>query len=246
MSDEERNKKVFQNREIEPSGEAWNKLESLLDSVDAQEKKKRIFWRRPLIAWASVAAVTILLVLSYFIQQPTERILETPSSQVVWEKVPQEKENQPSQAQEKKAEIVPSAEKELVTQSPLMESKKITSVEKVIPKTEAKNERNIAISTIKTEKKVEKSEIVFHSPDDSILLNKKPEQQLNENLSIAFEDTPLKLNSEKESIQLNPEGLLSQIEDEIYWEENPNLLEKIEDKLEQIQLVFSKRNQKKE
>lgn len=157
-------------REIEPSSEAWKKLETKLD---AEQPKKRN------VAWYYMAAsfVGILILSSVFLSRNNEN----PKSQIVNENIERRDIESQSEIITKNSEVEKIASEEVDLEKDNTKSKKDENTDLIKPVQQEKSaiekkfkkDKVIAKTTDKTEEKQAPEFDIHNSKDEEVLFNQK-------------------------------------------------------------------------
>lgn len=224
-------KSQMEDREITPSNELWDRLEAQLDSQETPTAK-------PYKLWLSIAAsLLILLSVSYFLFKNSPQ----PESTIV---------------QHKEA-IKPASKKENIEQPiPKMDTIKrfytkykpeVKIQEEMKEVKEVPNIIDPASKPILASPKTEVKEIVLienEIPEISDTIDEKEiyeKMSTDELLALALKKRAL---LKQQKIAINADKLLRQIEDEIYEEKSPDLLDRLTNQLKSIQMALAERNEK--
>lgn len=214
-------------REIEPSAQAWDRLNTML-TVNEKPKKK--------FPWFLVAAsfIGFVFLITFFENKNNEFIFPKNQNSVV--------------NQNQKLEI--NSEKNVQTDIIL----KSNSEEKVVLNN-VKQTKNIIqnrVSVIKNNQiqilnddQIAKQEIVVELPSNEF---KKQDLISNQNQIVKTEIinfNPEILNTEPKKIKINASTLLSQVDDEVRNEYQQNIFQKIGTNFQAVKVAFVERNLKK-
>ena len=230
-------KNKLEQREIQPSIDAWAKLESQLDEVMPQKKT-------PKFSWIGIAAsMVILLSISIWVYlnsiNSQQDLNQKEISNVQLENTEEESNNEHPNAAEtvEIPEIVPK-----LNQPGIIE-KTPTIVLSKSPKKEIYALENSRDFRLENEDTIPKDEIAQTLIEERVISIKQPNMKSSDELLIS---ALKKRNfSDDKSIAINSKRLLNSVEDEIYEEKSPDLLEKLTDKLKSVQVAFAERNQPK-
>ncbi|MDO5655339.1 MAG: hypothetical protein Q4G27_04290 [Flavobacteriaceae bacterium] len=224
-------KNKLEEREIQPSENAWARLEGLLDA-EIPEKKSRNF-----LPWAIAATFLLLFGIAFFVfnQNPTQPTLTKIPAQTDSE--PQNEGNLiPNKTENSTILLDENQEKSESQIERFVHSNTKKNTEKLSPVSENISETSLIVheQVPKPEMEVtvletEKTPIAESLSSDEMLVNSLRKKRLQQDSKIA-------VNSEK---------LLNTVEDEIYEKRKPDLLERLTDKLKSVQMVLSERNEQK-
>lgn len=231
MSDQEKHiKSNMEAREISPSDSAWERLETQLEAHQPAKQKPRFLWL------GIAASLLILFSVGYFFLYQ-----ETPDKTPV---ITNQNTDKQIIIKEKKEDFVPKYEAKdsehlivnkpkILVENPSYSKEKISvPMEKLNPiadEPSPKTEETILVENVKP-------------------LQIEPEKEVNSYEKISSDELlanawkKCKLMNEQK-IAINSDKLLNHIEDEIYEEKSPDILERLTNQIKSIQLALSERNE---
>lgn len=229
-------KSKMEKRELDVSSSAWDKLESQLNDEQATSSshKKGFYWM------GIAASICLFIMLGALLFNQEKQTPITPS--IV-------KEDIKKIEKAKNIDIQPTLSPKLVVNKTINNAKEhIQKKEiKTLQPIETKKQEVLKIKELDLIQ-VEKEEKLIAVNQDSILEttemvttktdNKTPEEYLAE----ALMKNRL---TKSQKLVVNQENLLDHVEDEIYEEKSPTILQKITEQAKKFQVAFSERNQAK-
>ncbi|WP_291146387.1 hypothetical protein [Flavobacterium sp. UBA7680] len=222
-------------RKIEPSEKAWDRLDAML-SV-AEETKKPRKNRKWLYIAASI--VGFLLVGTFFFNQKKDAI-ETPKTVVIEENIKKDSVAKPvlNKVESVQTEIV-IAEKS-PTETAAQKSNKQENNSNQTPNKTIKNESNqIAESSVIIKNNQEKQ-----SNTNPIAITENPKKENTDQLLEAAEKTVLAQSSVKKSkVKINASDLLNQVDGELELSFREKVITKVNKNYQTVKVALANRNQ---
>lgn len=228
-------KKSLQERELQPSAQAWDRLDAMLTVAEEKKAKKVFFWNPKYIA---IAAAFVLIGTLVFINADNENIKETNSVVI--------KENEPKQVKENNAIILPESQQQVATIETVNTAEKEEQIgksqtnQKVLP-----NQNSILSKKINHQSKSVLNNQETKQEIAEVEISKTKEKQIILSVSdsdlLAIVDNASKTNSEK-TIQINSRNMLFQVTSEINQEYRETNFQKLKRNFETVKVAISNRN----
>ena len=223
-------KNKLDNREIQPSAQAWDKLEAMLT---AQERPKKKFpWF--LIAASLIGIVFLMTILFKSNVLTTNEIeIQNKNSVVTNDTILSTEKTAFDKLNAQKENVVAVANEQPTSNQQLNSKKKRVSI--------IKNNQNQEVATINkpiNEKSLE------NNIDESA-----KQKESNEPIEIAdiqlFDENKNNIELEKSTLKVNASALLSQVDDELRRERQLTIFQKIGNNLQTVRTLVAERNIKK-
>jgi lipopolysaccharide export LptBFGC system permease protein LptF len=222
-------------REIQPSAQAWDKLDAMLSKAENKKQKSKYTWYY--IA-ASIAGFMFIGLVLYYNQETTNPILNQHQNSVVEINTNKEKSSIKKQSVEKEASV--KVEESLIKESTI-ESKNLKEA--------------VAISknrTLKSDKYLENKQKVIEQSDNLVLEeNKIQKEQISnnetinqtENIATIEADISQKVVKRKSRLKIDPQALLSQVDGELELTFREKAIKSITKNFNQAKEALAVRNQ---
>ncbi|RZJ99155.1 MAG: hypothetical protein EOO46_22835 [Flavobacterium sp.] len=219
-------------REIQPSANAWDRLDAMLSVADVTDNTKAKIERKSKYRWMYVAATLLgfILISTVFLFQ-TEEMIDAPTEKVVFE------ENRNSN---------PPVLEEIVT---------VSSTEKVVVnhvKSKANSTTQKTNKSFPSERVIEKSnEVVAENSNATIIensskINQKTEVKVNAASLLASVDRvnmPNKIELQnKTNIKVNSNELLTQVDNELELSFREKVQQSFNKKYREVKVAVTQRN----
>jgi hypothetical protein len=228
-------KNSLQNRELQPSAKAWDRLDAMLTVAEEKKVKKVFFWNPKYLA---IAAAFVLIGTLVFINADNSKIKETNS--VV------NKENEPIQLKENNAIILPELQQQVATTETINTAEK----EERIGRTQTNqkglpNQNSILSQQINHQSKNVLDNQTTNQELAEAIIPKAKENKTILSVSdadlLAMVDNASKTNHEK-TIQINSRSMLFQVTSEINQEYRETNFQKLKRNFETVKVAISNRN----
>ncbi|MDQ6472565.1 hypothetical protein RB619_18135 [Flavobacterium sp. LHD-80] len=222
-------------REIEPSNKAWDRLDAMLSVAEEKPKKKNRKW-----LYIAASVVGFLLVGTFFFNQK-ENTVETPKNAVV------EKETEKDSVEEPILNNIDSSKTEIaVSENPSKE-------------TLNKEEKNNQNPSIQKSNKINKNESNQIAESSIIIKNNQEKKSVNNQTTIV--ETPKKENVDqlldsaektivaensakpKAKIKVNANDLLNQVDGELEQSFREKVITKVNKNYQTVKVTLANRNQ---
>lgn len=230
------------NREIQPSANAWDRLDAMLSVADVTDNTKAKVERKSKYRWMFVAATLLgfILISTVFLFQ-TDEMIDAPTQQVVFdtnvdvEQNSEEDGNSNPTVLEKILKVAPT-EKAVVNHAKFITNPTTQKANKSLP----------------SEKVIEKSnEVVAENSNATVLenstkINYKSEVKINaETLlaSVEKSNVPNKIELQNQTnIKVNPNELLTKVDDELELSFREKVQQSFNKKYREVKVAVSQRN----
>ena len=226
-------KQNLEQREIQPSQKAWENLENLLDENNpTQIRYSTKFW-----LGLAASVLLIFLTVGIFILEKNSSITD---KQVVKEKYDEKikvQENSIDLEKDTKQTIAKS-ELEVISTQDVAKQDLLKSVVLKQPN----SIHTINSNDEKIVEKVEKKPEIMISQKSIVASDTLKSYKLKSSDVLLADALKRKRNDSNQIVSVNRKNLLDQVEDDIYAEKSPDLLEKLTEKVKSIQVALSNRN----
>ncbi|UUF16332.1 MULTISPECIES: hypothetical protein [Flavobacterium] len=222
-------------RKIEPSEKAWDRLDAML-SV-AEETKKPRKNRKWLYIAASI--VGFLLVGTFFFNQKKD-VIETPKSVVIEENIKKDSIAKPVLNKVESAQTETVIAEKASTETKAQKSNKKENNFNQTPNKTIKNESNqIAESSVIIKNNQEKQ-----SNTNSVVVTENPKKENTDQLLETAEKTVLAQSSVKKSkVKINASDLLNQVDGELELSFREKVITKVNKNYQTVKVALANRNQ---
>lgn len=230
------------NREIQPSANAWDRLDAMLSVADVTDNTKAKVERKSKYRWMFVAATLLgfILISTVFLFQ-TDEMIDVPTQQVVFDTNVDVEQNS-----EEDGNSNPTVLEEILKVAPTEKAVVNHAKLNTNPTTQKTNK------SFPSEKAIEKSnEVVAEKSNATVLenstkINYKSEVKINaETLlaSVEKSNVPNKIELQnKTNIKVNPNELLTQVDDELELSFRERVQQSFNKKYREVKVAVSQRN----
>lgn len=228
-------------REIQPSAQAWNRLDAMLSVAESNKNEneqvsKKFPWYLAAASFIGFVFITTIIKLNF--EAPIDNNLPQTSYEnpVVYENINEENTNENSIPE------VQNQKKEVQTNKILSEINKSSSEKLIINRVSViKNNQNQILKDGQNAKQNIVVELLTNEVKKQELISSQ--NQIAKTEIINF--NPEILNSEPKKIKINASTLLSQVDDEVRNEYQQTIFQKIGTNFQAVKVAFVERNLKK-
>ncbi|MGI9525701.1 MAG: hypothetical protein ACR2MS_01180 [Weeksellaceae bacterium] len=223
-------KQSLEHREIEPSGNSWNKLEGMLNEHDAPTKSNRKW------TWFSIAASLMFLISIgvFFLLSDKDGQQQPIAIQPDVQKTNNKKETLAPNIHDTNIQKKDSRDH--------LMKEEIANLNLNINSETSENSQKKNSNRITSQQNMDSTNLAIITP----ILNKDTTSKLNVQSTedyLAAAMRKLKEDSLNSStLYVSDKTLLNQVEDEVFEEKSPDLLNRITDQIKALQAAISKRN----
>jgi len=216
------------NRTIEPSDKAWDRLDAMLSITENKKSKKKNKW-----FYIAASFVGFLLVGTFFFNQK-EQTIKVPQSVVVEDNIKKESVVKPAlNSVDAIKTVIASSEQ---TSVPNSNNKEINNKQK--SNTTLKNESNqVAESSIIIKNNQEKQSI---PNQNQISKNENIDQLLNNSEKAVVAENSAK---QKSKVKINADDLLNQVDGELELSFREKVISKVNKNYQTVKVALANRNQ---
>lgn len=218
-------------REIKPSAETWNRLNTML-TVSEKPKKK--------FPWFLVAAsfIGFVFLITFFANKNNEFVFPNNQNSIV----NQNKKLEMNSEKNVNSEIIIKSNlEEKVVLNNVQQTKNIIQNRVSI----IKKNQSRSIGTILKNVQIAQQEIVVELPSNEVKKQELIANQTTNSKEETLNFNPEILNSEPKKIKINASSLLSQVDDEVRNEYQQTIFQKIGTNFQAVKVAFNERNLKK-
>ncbi|KRB56327.1 hypothetical protein [Flavobacterium sp. Root186] len=221
-------------RKIEPSEKAWDRLDAMLSVAETKKPKKNRKW-----LYIAASIVGFLLVGTFFFNQKKEKI-ESPKSIVIEENTKKDSAAKPTINKVESVQTETVIAEKTSTETEVQKSNKQENNLNQIPNKTIKNESNqIAESSVIIKNNQEKQ-----SNTNPVVVIKNPKKENTDQLFEKAEKSVLAESSVKKSkIKINASDLLNQVDGELELSFREKVITKVNKNYQTVKVALANRNQ---